>query len=157
MIDILFFLLGLLIILLDISFFPALSSYHIFVDLSLFYCFHLYEIKKESSVPLFILLLLVKSVFMPQNILLLFIIMYLTAYLSFIGILHTTKMANYLTIGLTGFLFFSIDFLLFKKSTFSIYFLSLLFQYFAWTCLVPILSILTYFYKERIKGKGVYV
>jgi hypothetical protein len=157
MIDILFFLLGILLFLLDISFFPALTSYHVFVDLSLFYCFHLYEIKKESSVPIFILLLLIKAVFIPQDILLPFIILYLTAYLIYIGMLHTTKMANNLTIGLTGLLFFTIEFFLFKKSTLSVYILSIFFQYFAWICLAPILAILTYYYKERIKGKGVYV
>jgi hypothetical protein len=93
----------------------------------------------------------------PEDILLPFIVLYLASFLLFIGILHATKMANILTIGLPGLFFFSIEYLLFHKPIFSILLSSLFVQYLLWLCLMPVISSLSVLYQERIKGKGVFV
>lgn len=157
MIDFVFLLLGILFFFLDTVIVPAWGSYLSFTDISLFYCFHLYDIKKEKSLYFFMVLMLLKAVFVPKEILLPFIMIYFVGFLCFIGVRSVTKMANLFLIGLPGFLFFSIEFILFKKPTFTTYLGCSLLQLILWLSFAPVFSFLSARYHEKIKGKGVFV
>jgi hypothetical protein len=157
MIEFLFLILGFLFFLLDTAIVPALGFYAGFADISLLYCFYLYDTMKEKSLYFFIVILLIKAVLVPREILLPFILLYLAGFLSFLGIRSVTKIANLVSIGLPGFLFFSIEFFVIKKPSFSTYLSFSLLQIFLWLSLTPVLAFLSTRYHEKIKGKGVFV
>ena len=157
MIMFLFYFFGFILYFLDIVIFPTLTSYHFLIDTTLFYSFFIFEIKKDKSLPYIVVLIWLKAILLPRENVISFIFLCLFAIYFFITTLRSAKISKHISIGFTGFVFFSLEYLLFKHISFLNLILSLSFQYFIWLCIIPILSLLTKLYDKNMKDKGVYV
>lgn len=157
MIDLLFFFFGFLLILFDISFFPALTDYKLISDLLLFFSFSIYDLKKVNGVPIFMILLLLKSVFVPKEILLLFILIQLVSFLFFISLYHTILISKYLLFVICGSMSLLFESILLKRKIFPDFLLIIFIQIFFCTLFLPLFNLLKYYYLEKIKRKGVFV
>ena len=156
MIDIILFFIGLLFVLCDISFFPAISFYNLHIDITLFYFLYLYDIEKENSLKLFALILIFKSVFVSKEFLLLFLIFYMVAFLFYLLIHSTFNQSNLIILGITAFIFFSMECLFIKKTDLPQFLLSNLFQFLIWLLILsPLFNKIRRINENRIKEKGV--
>lgn len=157
MIEILFFGLGFLLFLLDTAVLPVLSNFVVMTNLTLFYSFHLYEIKKESSFGLFVFLLILKAILVPTDKLMLFLLLYMGGFILFVLILQGVKLESKTSIGVVGLMVCILEFYLFKNAWSPALVLSLMYQGISWLCMLPMMSGIEKMYLAKIKGKGVFV
>jgi len=156
MIEFFLFFLGILFVLFDVSFLPALSSYTLYFDLTLFYFFYLFDILKEFSVKFFAIVLVFKLLFISRENLFPFLALYMSAFLVYILIQSIINRSNAFMFGITAFLFFFIEGYFIKEMKLSVFLFSSLFQFLFWILIMtPIFNKVKKMHTNFIKEKGV--